>query len=262
MYGFGGELIAKPGAGLPLASVAAAETIARRQDEPLPGGRVTRWNESVGRLLAPTAAADLARSPPQASPRRRLARPRISAIVLCSVLLIGCAASTFIWYWQVTHLVVAYALSAATAVILLWLSVRSLRRQQLAAAHLLRGKRRLERRNLLLQSTLENIGEGLSVFDSRGRLIAWNSRFCELLDLPADWVTDATLRDILMLQAIRGDFGEGEWETEVAARLDLFYRDVPTIKERITPAGRQLQIRRRAMPSGAVVSVYSDVTDD
>jgi PAS domain-containing protein len=29
----------------------------------------------------------------------------------------------------------------------------------------------------LLQSTLENIGEGLSVFDSRGRLIAWNSSF-------------------------------------------------------------------------------------
>src|ERR1700738_1670277 len=35
----------------------------------------------------------------------------------------------------------------------------------------------------LLQSTLENIGEGLSVFDRRGRLIAWDSRFCGLLGL-------------------------------------------------------------------------------
>jgi signal transduction histidine kinase len=64
-----------------------------------------------------------------------------------------------------------------------------------------------------------------------------------------------------MRQAVRGDFGRGTPEVEVARRLDLFFRDVPTIKERITPAGRLLQIRRRAMPNGAVVSAYSDVTD-
>jgi len=51
----------------------------------------------------------------------------------------------------------------------------------------------------LLQSTLENIGEGLSVFDRRGRLIAWNSRFCELLELPPDLPVGALVRDILML---------------------------------------------------------------
>jgi len=113
----------------------------------------------------------------------------------------------------------------------------------------------------LLQSTLENIGEGLSVFDSRGRLIAWNSRFCELLELPPDLTVGAPLRDILMLQAVRGDFGRDDPWVEVAKRLEWFYRDVPTTKERVTPGGRILQISRRAMPDGAIVSVYSDVTD-
>jgi signal transduction histidine kinase len=112
----------------------------------------------------------------------------------------------------------------------------------------------------LLQSTLENIGEGLSVFDRRGRLIAWNSRFCELLELPPDLPVGAPLRDILMLQAGR-DFGRDDPSAEVAKRLELFYRDVPTTKERVTPPGRILQISRRAMPDGAIVSVYSDVTD-
>jgi signal transduction histidine kinase len=121
------------------------------------------------------------------------------------------------------------------------------------------GRRCAEAR--LLQSTLENIGEGLSVFDSRGRLIAWNSRFCELLELPPDLPIGAPLRDILMLQAARGDFGRGEPSVEVAKRLDWFYCDVPTTKERVTPRGRILQIRRRAMPDGAIVSVYSDITD-
>jgi signal transduction histidine kinase len=113
----------------------------------------------------------------------------------------------------------------------------------------------------LLQSTLENIGEGLSVFDSRGRLIAWNSRFCELLELPPDLTVGGPLRDILMLQAVRGDFGRDDPWVEVAKRLEWFYRDVPTTKERVTPGGRILQISRRAMPDGAIVSVYSDVTD-
>jgi signal transduction histidine kinase len=113
----------------------------------------------------------------------------------------------------------------------------------------------------LLQSTLENIGEGLSVFDGRGRLIAWNSRFCELLELPPDLPVGAPLRDILMLQAARGDFGRDDPSAEVAKRLEAFYRDVPTRKERVTPRGRILQISRRATPDGAIVSVYSDVTD-
>jgi len=143
-----------------------------------------------------------------------------------------------------------------------WRGVRALERQQLAAVHLQRNELRLKRRNLLLQSTLENIGEGLSVFDGQGRLIAWNLRFCELLDLPANLAASATLHDILMHQATRGDFGGDDPEKEVAERLDLFYRDVPTTKERVMPLGRTLQIRRRAMPNGSVISIYSDITEN
>jgi signal transduction histidine kinase len=113
----------------------------------------------------------------------------------------------------------------------------------------------------LLQRTLENLGEGLSVFDRRGRLIALNSRFCELLDLPKELTVGAPLRDILTLQAVRGDFGDGEPEAEVARRLEAFFRDVPKLAERAAPGGRVLQIRRRAMPDGSIVTVYSDITE-
>jgi signal transduction histidine kinase len=113
----------------------------------------------------------------------------------------------------------------------------------------------------LLQRTLENIGEGLSVFDRQGGLIAWNLRFCELLDLPRDLTAGAPLRDILTLQAVRGDFGDSDPEAEVARRFEAFFRDVPTVHERVTLGGRVLQIRRRGMPDGAIVTVYSDVTE-
>jgi signal transduction histidine kinase len=178
------------------------------------------------------------------------------------MLLLAYGASIFIWYGERTPLIVAFALLSVIAMTLAWRGVRVLERQQLATAHLQRDELRLKRRNLLLQSTLENIGEGLSVFDSQGRLIAWNLRFCELLDLPAGLAASATLYDILTHQADRGDFGGDNPEMEVANRLDLFYRDVPTTKERVMPLGRTLQIRRRAMPNGAVISIYSDVTEN
>jgi signal transduction histidine kinase len=183
-------------------------------------------------------------------------------IGLGAALLLAYGASIFIWYGERTPLLVAFALLLVAAMTVAWRGIRALERQQLAAAHRQRDELRLKRRNVLLQSTLENIGEGLSVFDSQGRLIAWNLRFCELLDLPADLAASATLRDILTYQAARGDFGGDDPETEVAERLDLFYRDVPTTKERVMPLGRILQIRRRAMPNGAVISIYADITEN
>ena len=165
------------------------------------------------------------------------------------------------WAKECGAATVAFALFALTAAILAWVASRALGRGRLAAAHMRRSEARLQRQSTLLQSTLENIGEGLSVFDARGRLLAWNRRFCKLLDLPVGLHPGTALQDILTRQAVRGDFGDGEPEAEVATRLDLFYRDVPSLKERVTQTGRTLQIRRRAMPDGAVLSVYSDITE-
>src|SRR5258708_12604237 len=90
------------------------ETIARCQDAALRGGCVTRWNENIGRLLGPNAAADPARPLSHASSRRRLIRPRDTAIVLCTVLLIGFCTSTFFSSGQLTPLLLRYALCPPT----------------------------------------------------------------------------------------------------------------------------------------------------
>ena len=144
---------------------------------------------------------------------------------------------------------------------LAWLGGRLRRRYRLSAAYQRRDEARLRRQKALLQNTLDNIGEGLSVFDSRGRLIARNSRFCELLDLPEGIPAGTSLGEILTRQARNGDFGDVEPAAETARRLERFYREVPIVKERQTPTGRTLQIRRNAMPGGAVLSVYSDITE-
>jgi len=156
---------------------------------------------------------------------------------------------------------VAVAVFAATAGLLTLLVAWVLGRQQRVAAELRRSEERLERERTLLQNTLENIGEGLSVFDRNGRLIAWNARFAELLDLPITLTTDATLFELLRLQAKLGEFGAIDPDEEAKRRSDRFYREVPAFRERVMRNGRILQLRRRAMPDGGVVTVYSDVTE-
>jgi signal transduction histidine kinase len=156
---------------------------------------------------------------------------------------------------------VAITLFSATAGVLAFLVIRMLNRQQRVAAELRRSEGWLERERLLLQNTLENIGEGLSVFDRQGRLTAWNARFVELLDLPITLTTETTLFEILRLQAQLGEFGAVDPESEASRRAAAFYRDVPTFRERAMRNGRILQIRRHAMPDGGVVTVYSDITE-
>ena len=165
------------------------------------------------------------------------------------------------WRSECVGSVVAFVLFALTAGCLTWMMVRAFDRQQHASLELRAGEERLKRQSDLLQSTLENMGEGLSVFDPSGRLMAWNSRFVEMLDLPTDLSGETTLQDVLRLQAERGDFGPVDTTAETNGRFEAFFRDIPYVRERLTRNGRTFQIRRRAMPGGAVVSLYSDITE-
>ena len=155
---------------------------------------------------------------------------------------------------------IGFGLFAVTALALAWMMSGSLDRQQRTLIDLRQRENELTEQTALLQSTIENMGEGISVFDRHGRLIAWNSRFVELLELPQP-AGLTSLYDILLYQARRGDFGPVEPVGEARERIDQFYRDLPTMRERVTNAGRTLQIHRRAMPDGAVVSLYSDITE-
>jgi signal transduction histidine kinase len=207
------------------------------------------------RLAAPRGARE------RASSRwfgRLLDAPRLQhvTVVVCTLAVIAYSASGFL---PMAH---GYRdlLIAVISGTLGWLMLASLHRQQRAVRELRAREQQLAEQSALLQSTLENMGEGLSVFDRDGRLIAWNARFAKLLGLPID-LPNASLYDILLQQAIRGDFGAVDPVPEARERVERFYCEVPAVKERTTASGFVLQIRRRAMPDGGVVTLYSDITE-
>jgi signal transduction histidine kinase len=159
---------------------------------------------------------------------------------------------------QVRYWLLAFALFALTASVLCGLIIRALRLERRANAELRASEKQFSQENSRLRISLENLGEGLSVFDRQGRLLVFNSRFVELLDLPADLLTDGSLYKVLEFQTNRGDFGPNG--IAVQQRLERMFQNLPVVQERLTRAGRTLQIRRREMPDG-IVSLYSDITE-
>jgi signal transduction histidine kinase len=159
--------------------------------------------------------------------------------------------------WSIIMIaMIAFAIGSLT-----WGLVRLLRRRQQHLQELRRNEAKFVQQSALLQSTLEHMGEGLSVFDRNHRLLAWNDRFISLLALPSGVGHGTRFEDILRLQARRGDFGAVDIEDEVRARLGRVRSEIEQTTERTTLGGRTLEIRRRRMPSGGFVTLYSDVTE-
>ena len=114
----------------------------------------------------------------------------------------------------------------------------------------------------LLQSALDQVRHGLSVFDKDMRLICWNRQFRELLNLPAELGRVGTPLDrILRTCAERGDFGAGDIDKLVADRLMKLAVAHETFQEQVDGGRRILEIRTSPMPQGGIVTTYSDITE-
>lgn len=114
----------------------------------------------------------------------------------------------------------------------------------------------------LLQSALDQVRHGLSVFDKDMQLICWNRQFRELLNLPPDvGRVGMPLERILRICAERGDFGPGAVDSLVADRLMKLAVTRETFQDRLGAGRRILEIRTAAMPQGGIVTTYSDITE-
>ncbi len=114
----------------------------------------------------------------------------------------------------------------------------------------------------LLQSALDQVRHGLSVFDRDMRLICWNRQFRELLNLPSELGrVGAPLDRILRTCAERGDFGAGDVDKLVADRLMKLSVTQEAFQEQVDGGRRILEFRTSPMPQGGIVTTYSDITE-
>jgi signal transduction histidine kinase/ActR/RegA family two-component response regulator len=114
---------------------------------------------------------------------------------------------------------------------------------------------------LRLQSSFDSLSQGIAVFDAERRLVHWNGRFSQLLDLPPSLQVQGTSYTSLghyLTSEDRPPFFETE--EQIALAESGRSRREPVVYER-TLGGRVFEVRRTPMPDGGFVVTCTDLTD-
>lgn len=120
----------------------------------------------------------------------------------------------------------------------------------------------LLRQNQLFEAALNNMSQGLGMFDSEHRLIVSNRRFSELFGLPAGLARPgAQAGDLLCFASPLGRFGRVAVEGAWAEHQLLAGRSRAATFVREDEEGNSLSVSHQPLPHGGWVATYEDVTD-
>ena len=114
----------------------------------------------------------------------------------------------------------------------------------------------LAQKTNLLQATLDNIFQGVAVYDRHLALAAWNNEFVRLLDLtPACVAAGARFEDLRAFNRSLGEQGISQH-----GFLNPEEGVMPLGFEQAWHSGRILHIDRNPMPDGGFVLTFTDIT--
>jgi Na+/proline symporter/CheY-like chemotaxis protein len=109
----------------------------------------------------------------------------------------------------------------------------------------------------LLQIALDQMEQGITVFDQDFRLTCWNRQYRALFDLPDEMgQVGVSLDQILRHLVQRGDIA-AESHATILDRLTTF--DSPWRLE-LKTSGRTIELRSNPMPDGGIVATYADIS--
>ncbi len=118
----------------------------------------------------------------------------------------------------------------------------------------------LSRSEAQMRATLENMEQGVAMWDADYKLVTWNRRMRELLGLPDSFFDRAhTFVDYLRYAGTRGEFGDADIEDVIRQRLATMSRR--HVYERTRPDGTVLEISRHPVPSGGFIAIFTDITE-
>lgn len=133
-----------------------------------------------------------------------------------------------------------------------------------AMGELIEARHELTRKSALLEATVENISQGISMFDGELRLLVHNQQFLDLLALPDSFGrAGMPLAEIFRFNAERGEYGPGAIDELVEQRLELARHPTAHRFRRKRPDGSVIEVQGTPLPPeiGGFVTTYADVTD-
>ena len=125
-----------------------------------------------------------------------------------------------------------------------------------------RAEEEIAEKSTLLETTLEKMSHGITVYDRNLNLLTFNERYVDLWDYPAGFIRlGMPFEEVARFGAQRGDYGPGDVEELVRQRVETRRRGEVYQYERVMPNGTIMAINREAMPGGGTVTTYTDITE-
>ena len=163
------------------------------------------------------------------------------------------AAALADWQEQMRFLIFVGATSVVLIAVLLYLVVRRLSRDHGAS------QRRLTLEKQRLDKAINNMTQGLLLFDSSRCLVVCNHRYIEMYGLSRAIVKPgASFREIITHRKETGSFAGN-----VDEYIESTMRDIGKIKVMVieTPDGRAVQILNEPLADGGWVATHEDITE-
>jgi diguanylate cyclase (GGDEF)-like protein len=174
---------------------------------------------------------------------RRLSKFPISVIATTTI-----AAALADWREQTKLLIAAAGLTALVIAVILSLIVRQLLRMHQSS------RRRLD-------TALNNMTQGLMLYDASSRIVLFNRRYVEMYGLSLDVIRPGRLfRDVMTHRKATGSF-EGDPDAFCSAVLQNVAQKKLTHTILETKAGRSVQIVNQPLPDGGWVATHEDITE-
>ncbi|MGY4623107.1 bifunctional diguanylate cyclase/phosphodiesterase [Bradyrhizobium sp. USDA 4486] len=140
--------------------------------------------------------------------------------------------------------------SAAAAIIAIALAAAVLDR---------RAKGELGRQQVVLDTALENMSQGLCMFDADGKIQLFNERYAAMLGR-----TGIPLAGRLLVDVLREEQAKGQWQgdaEEFFARLVADAREGRTTSQIVNRLGRSIRVVNQPMQGGGWVATFEDITE-
>jgi diguanylate cyclase (GGDEF)-like protein len=123
-------------------------------------------------------------------------------------------------------------------------------------------KAKLELQNLRFDAALNNMSQGLCMFDGEQRLVVCNSRYAQIYGLmPEQAVAGTTLREIIRHRIANGVYAGDVPEDYLRDLLEIVADNRPTTTIRELNDRRVIAIRHHPMPGGGWLSTHEDITE-
>jgi diguanylate cyclase (GGDEF)-like protein len=122
-----------------------------------------------------------------------------------------------------------------------------------------RSKRELRGQKVLLDTALENMSQGLCMFDAEGRVMLANERYSALMGLDTGPHDGKSLVGIL-----EGQKAVGQWMGDAAQYVGDLTREIRaghTVTRVITRTNRAIRVVHQPMKNGGWVATFEDITE-